>query len=127
MNPNGDESEKVTNNTNNTNMESNKKTSQEITQQISGGKLQLSVPLTITVELGQPSPITSGTQFLKSVSSIEGAEAIRKFVPDPNYKNRKGYNVSFLGRKVLLPKLTTEQKNQQLKIIRLSQAMTSMN
>lgn len=109
-----EKSDTILNNSKNTDMENTIKSTSKI-QQTSGGILQFTVPLTISIQLGQPVQLQTDGQLADSEEAKAGSEAIRKFVPDPNYKNRKGYNINFLGRKISLPTLTDEQKEKAAK------------
>ena len=66
------------------------------------------IPLVVSVSLGAPSNVAPAVKIDKEDSTHE-AEAF-KFVPDPAYSNRRGYNPNFLGIDVPLPKLTAQQK-----------------
>lgn len=76
-----------------------------------------SVPLEVSVRLGHPQPIVRAGPI--SVGNGRAPGVVRdagvmtraeKVVIDPKYSNRRGYNESFLGVKVPLPRLSAEQK-----------------
>ncbi|WP_153799681.1 DNA/RNA non-specific endonuclease [Foetidibacter luteolus] len=75
-----------------------------------GNVQTFTIPLTISVQLGQLSAANTGPQVTQTDTPSAGEEAIRKFIPDPNYNNRRGYNPNFLGRKIPLPVLNEQQK-----------------
>ncbi len=81
----------------------------------SDGSATMTVPLVVSVRIGgQMTGANVGTYTdtppEAGIGSTESPEAF-KFVPDPKYSNRRGYNRSFLGVKVDLPKLTEAQQN----------------
>lgn len=79
----------------------------------SDGTVTLTVPLIISIRLGTNEIAQSGAATTKTLAETEredSAEGASKFVPDPDYNNRKGYNPNFLGVKIGLPKLNDAQK-----------------
>lgn len=87
------------------------------------GTMTWSIPLTLSVRLGRlengeisssATGLVSGKINLGEDSSGGGVESF-KFVPDPDYSNRRGYNPRFLGVRVSLPRLTVAQKKKAAK------------
>lgn len=76
------------------------------------GTMTWTVPLIVSVRLGLNEIEQSGVAAKTPVGNNreDFAESASKFVPDPDYSNRKGYNPNFLGVKIPLPKLNDTQK-----------------
>jgi endonuclease G len=77
-------------------------------QMNSDGSIQLNIPIKVSYFLESAQNKTNGlfpssNGFTQEL--VAGSEAF-KFVPDENYKTRKGYNENFLGITVPLPKLS---------------------
>ena len=76
-----------------------------------GDTTSFTIPLVVSVSLGAPSNAGAVAPAKKTQTDTTGEAEGFKFVPDPKYSNRRGYNPNFLGVKVPLPKLTPEQKS----------------
>lgn len=82
------------------------------------GTATWTVPLVVSVRLGiegaSPIPPVRNDTPVEGKTEREdgtpGEPEAFKFVPDPNYSNRRGYNPKFLGIEVDLPKLTAAQQ-----------------
>lgn len=87
------------------------------------GTISFSVPLTITVSLGDstaPSVVTipaKPTELPKADTIIDVEDiAVEKLVVDPDWSNRKGYDQDFLDIKVPLPALSDEVKANSVEV-----------
>lgn len=60
----------------------------------------VTIPLTITISLGQPAALQATLS-----QGVAPADTLEKIEPDPDYSNRIGYDPDFLGFPVPLPKL----------------------
>jgi endonuclease G, mitochondrial len=74
-------------------------------------EITISVPLRITLAID-----TSALGGVASLQPLDGsAPGLERVDIDPNYANRKGYEVNFLGVKLPLPQLTDEQRRNAAK------------
>lgn len=75
--------------------------------QAGAGAITLTLPLHVTVSLGQPSTPTAGDAIAPAAGAVEKPSTN----PDPNYDNRAGYDPDFLpgGHRVQVPWLSDEQ------------------
>ena len=79
----------------------------------SDGKITVTIPLTITIQLGDPGTLSA----IAMNQPLGSAPALfEKIEPDKNYTNRPGYNPDFLGFKVPLPKLANSIRNQAFEV-----------
>lgn len=84
------------------------------------GSVQLTIPLHITVQLGNPVSGAAAATNTGAVASSGGAaeafggsadlDDLEAILIDPDYSNRKGYDPQFLGVEVQLPELTDAQR-----------------
>lgn len=82
---------------------------------VSNGVVTLTIPLTLTVSLGTPVLDTEDVAGASGMSTRSGG-FVENDAPDPDYTNRRGYNPSFLGFSVPLPRLMPSIKNQAFKL-----------
>ncbi len=68
---------------------------------------KITIPLTITISVGDDS---SPDIVITPVPSADWRRGAEKVQPDPNYANRNGYDVGFLGESLALPRLSAAQK-----------------
>jgi endonuclease G len=87
------------------------------------GSVSFSVPITITVSLGEPASSTavSGAARLPEAPAGDSDSAANlsfaeKLVVDPDWSTRKGYNPDFLDIRVPLPELSTEMKTNSVEV-----------
>lgn len=81
----------------------------------SDGKVSFTIPLTVSVQLGQPvqQVMVERPERRPQLTYEQGGE---KLTPDAKYSNRKGYDPNFLGQRVDLPKLKGAMKNLAAKV-----------
>ncbi len=87
------------------------------------GSVSFSVPLTITVSLGEPAAQVAVTAPVKTPDLPKpdaGTDAevpfVEKLVVDPDWSTRKGYDPDFLDINVPLPKLSAEMKASSVEV-----------
>ena len=68
----------------------------------------LTLPLHITVSLGSAAPAARPSEAVSA--PVETESFLEKIEPDSDYANRPGYDPSFLGFDVSMPKLTSDIK-----------------
>lgn len=79
-------------------------------QPMENNSLSFTVPLTITVSLGDRQPHTTAASTAAVSERQQVVSGAEKLIPDQDYKSRKGYFANFLGKPVPLPKLNDAQK-----------------
>ena len=85
------------------------------------GSISFSVPLTISVSLGDStaqSVVTTSprTSELPKTDTVVEDVAVEKLVVDPDWSNRKGYDKGFLDKSVPLPTLSAEIKANSVEV-----------
>lgn len=87
------------------------------------GSVSFSVPLTITVSLGDPAAAGTAAALVKNADSPKidtvsdvAAPLVEKLVIDPDWSARKGYDPDFLDIHVPLPELSAEMKANSVEI-----------
>jgi endonuclease G len=87
------------------------------------GSVSFTVPLTVTVSLGEGASQSAAPGIAKvaiAPDSAAGADAAavvaEKLVVDPDWSTRKGYDPDFLDIKVPLPRLSTEMRNDSVEV-----------
>ena len=87
------------------------------------GNVSFSVPLTITVSLGDPgaqgavvSAAIPADAAKSGVSTDAATPFVEKLVIDPDWSTRKGYDPNFLDIKVPLPKLSAAMKTSSVEV-----------
>ena len=87
------------------------------------GSVSFSVPLTITVLLGDPAAqgavagaVITTDPSKTSIVTDTPAPFVEKLVIDPDWSTRKGYDPDFLDTSVPLPKLSSEMKANSVEI-----------
>lgn len=92
-----------------------------VTLNVQHGGITLTIPLTITIGLGNPAvaaaATSAATAAAEPVADVHasvsgGGELLESIDPDPNYGNRPGYDPNFLGFAVPLPRLGNTIKKQ---------------
>jgi endonuclease G len=85
--------------------------------------VSFSVPLTITVSLGDPAAQGAATDTVKvpeppkaDIVTDAAEPLVEKLVIDPDWSKRKGYNPDFLDISVPLPKLSAEMKANSVEV-----------
>ena len=77
------------------------------------GKITVTIPLSITVQLGHPAAIST---TIPDQSPVDFTVQLEKIEPDKDYDNRPGYNADFLGFNVPLPKLANSVRSQAFEV-----------
>ena len=87
------------------------------------GSISVTVPLTITVSLGDPvgqgaAPGTVKAADPSKTDTVGDAATpfVEKLVIDPDWSKRKGYDPDFLGIRVPLPKLSAEMEANSVEV-----------
>lgn len=84
------------------------------------GSMSFSVPLTITVSLGDNAGQSTAAVALKTpdvvVADVNAGGQLEKLVIDPDWSSRKGYDRDFLDVRVPLPTLSAEMKTGSVEI-----------
>jgi endonuclease G, mitochondrial len=88
------------------------------------GSVSFSLPLTITVSLGESTAPSVTTTAPTKVGELPKADttavvedvAVEKLVVDPDWTNREGYDEDFLDISVPLPKLSDEMKANSVEV-----------
>lgn len=84
-----------------------------------GGSVSITIPLQITVSLGNAGdPIAAtGVQTAEAPAETSPSAEEAVIVIDQHYGNRKGFDEDFLGQKVGLPKLSADQQKLAAKLV----------
>jgi endonuclease G len=88
----------------------------------SSGNVSFSVPLTITVSLGQPGQASAAVAAVPGMPPAAGPDAAaadpfaEKLVVDPDWSKRKGYDPAFLDINVPLPKLSAAMETDSVEV-----------
>lgn len=88
-----------------------------------GGSVSFSVPLNITVSLGDAGSQIAAAKVLsrsedevKAIPSIVSDSLTEKLIVDPNWQSRTGYDKDFLDIRVPLPTLSTPMKAKSVEV-----------
>jgi endonuclease G, mitochondrial len=82
-------------------------------QSLHNGSVSITVPLTITVSLGQPDQASDIRAPLDFGPDMDERGQARVPKPNMNFDDRKGFNTQFLGRDLSTPMPTPEQRYRQ--------------
>lgn len=77
--------------------------------------IQLQVPLTITLSLGDNAAASTTAQLSAASGAAPAIAGLERVDIDPEYATRKGYQVNFLGVPVDLPVLNEDQRRNAAK------------
>jgi endonuclease G, mitochondrial len=88
---------------------------------ISGGMTGQShtwtIPIQVTVTIGGTTPVTAAISQAPVVEEKPAPEEFTEAITiDPNWGNRKGYDPTFLGTNIPLPKLSPAMKNDSVEV-----------